>query len=47
MFFIGVITNQKNELYIKNELSKILPANNVIFITDKNIPNVKNIKFYM
>ena len=45
MFFIGVITNQKNELYIKNELSKILPANNVIFITEKNIPNVKNIKF--
>ena len=45
MFFIGVITNQKNELYIKNKLSKILPIENIIFITEKNISNVKNIKF--
>lgn len=45
MFFIGVVTNQKNESYIKNKLSKILPIENIIFITDKNILNVKNIKF--
>lgn len=45
MFFIGVITNQKNELYVKNELSKILPVENIIFITEKNILNIKNIKF--
>ncbi len=45
MFFIGVITNQKNEIYIKNNLSKILPKENIIFITDKNILNIKNIKF--
>ena len=45
MFFIGVVTNQKNESYIKNKLSKILPIDNIIFITDKNILNVKNIKF--
>ena len=44
MFFIGVVTNQKNESYIKNKLSKILPIENIIFITDKNILNVKNIK---
>lgn len=45
MFFIGVITNQKNELYVKNELAKILPVENIIFITEKNIMNIKNIKF--
>ena len=39
MFFVGVITNQKNEEYVKKELSAI------IFITDKNILNIKNIKF--
>ena len=45
MFFIGVITNQKNEIYFKNKLSKIIPMENIIFITDKNILNIKNIKF--
>ena len=45
MFFLGVVTNQKNESYIKNKLSKVLPSENIIFITDKNILNVKNIKF--
>lgn len=45
MFFVGFITNQKNESYIKNKLSKVLPPENIIFITDKNISNVKNIKF--
>ena len=45
MFFIGIITNQKNEIYIKNKLSKILPLENIIFITDRNILNIKNIKF--
>ena len=45
MFFLGVVTNQKNESYIKNKLFKVLPAENIIFITDRNILNVKNIKF--
>ena len=45
MFFVGIITNQKNEAYIKKELSRILPSENIIFITDKNISNMKNIKF--
>ena len=45
MFFIGVITNQKNELYMKDKLSKILPVENIIFINEKNIINIKNIKF--
>lgn len=45
MFFIGIITNQKNEIFIKRELSKIMPTQNIIFITEKNIDNIKNIKF--
>ena len=45
MFFIGVVTNQKNEEYIKNKLSNVVPAENIIFITEKNILNIKNIKF--
>lgn len=45
MFFIGVVTNQKNEIYIKNKLSDLLPEENIIFITEKNISNIKNIKF--
>lgn len=45
MFFIGIITNQKNEAYIKKELLKIGIEKNVIFINEKNITNVKNVKF--
>lgn len=41
MFFIGVITNQKNEIYVKNELNE----GNILFINDKTISNMKNIKF--
>lgn len=45
MFFVGVITNQKNEEYVKKELLAILPTENIIFINDRNITNIKNIKF--
>ena len=45
MFFIGIITNQKNEIYIKKEVSKYVLVENIIFITAKNIYNVKNVKF--
>ena len=41
MFFIGIITNQKNELYVRKELKNL----NIIFINDKNITNMRNIKF--
>lgn len=41
MFFIGIITNQKNELYVRKELKD----QNIIFINDKNITNMRNIKF--
>lgn len=46
MAFIGIITNQKNEEYIKRILCKNLQANDMIlFISDKNIDNMKNIRF--
>ena len=45
MFFIGIITNQKNELYIRNALSNFLQEENIIFINDKNISNIKNVRF--
>ena len=45
MFFIGIITNQKNELFIKRNLFNIVPENSIIFINEKNIDNIKNIKF--
>ena len=45
MFLVGIVTNQKNELYVKTELSDIICKENIIFINDKNISNMKNIKF--
>lgn len=45
MFFIGVITNKKNESYLKNELKSIIPTDNIFIINDGNIENIKNIKF--
>ena len=45
MFFIGIVTNQKNELFIKEKLENITPDSRIIFITEKNIDNIKNIKF--
>lgn len=45
MSLIGIITNQKNESYIIKELSKYISIDNIIFITEKNIQNIKNVKF--
>lgn len=45
MSFIGIITNQKNEPYITKKLSSILPTENIVFITEKSINNIKNVKF--
>lgn len=45
MPFIGIITNAKNEEYIKKKLSQKFPVDHIIFINDKNIENVKNIRF--
>lgn len=45
MFFIGIITNSKNEEYITNMLSKDFSSEQIIFINDKNVNNMKNIRF--
>ena len=45
MSLMGIITNSKNEEYMVKELSDYFPFQNIIFITDKNIENVRNIKF--
>ncbi len=45
MFFIGIISEEKNEKYVKNILKQKINNENVIFINEKNIENIKNIKF--
>lgn len=45
MPFIAIITNTKNEIYILKQLQHIFNKEHIIFITDKNIDNMKNIHF--
>lgn len=45
MSFIGIITNAKNETYIKKELQDNFKQEQIIFITDRNVENMKNIRF--
>lgn len=47
MLFIGIITDQKSENDIKKLLqnNNFLIENNVIFIKEKNIDNIKNVHF--
>ena len=45
MSFIGIITNPKNEEYMKKILHKKFNISQIIFITDNNIENMKNIRF--
>ncbi len=47
MLFIGIITDQKSENDIKRLLmsNNFLTENNVIFIKEKNIDNIKNVHF--
>ena len=42
MFFIGIISEEKNEKYIKEMLKHNINNSNVIFINEKNIDNIKN-----
>lgn len=44
MSFIGVITENKNEINVKNIISKNI-STNIIIINEKNIENIKNVKF--
>lgn len=43
--FLGIITNQKNEPYVINNLTSYCRNENIFFINDKTIQNMKNIKF--
>lgn len=45
MFFIGIISEGKSEKYVKEILKQNINNSNVIFINEKNIDNIKNIKF--
>ena len=45
MSFIGIITNQKNEPFIIKKITNKMPNENIIFITEKSINNIKNVKF--
>ena len=47
MVFIGIVTDSKSERDIEKLLSynKFLTENNVIFIKNKNIDNIKNVHF--
>ena len=47
MLLIGIITDQKSENDIKKLLdnNNFLVENNVIFIKEKNIDNIKNVHF--
>lgn len=45
MSFIGIITNTKNETYIRKELRGNFKEEEIIFITDRNIENMRNIRF--
>ena len=45
MFFIGIVSEEKNEKHIKDILKQKIENENVIFINEKNIENIKNIKF--
>ena len=45
MSLIGVITQAKSEGYVIDALAKEFGIDNIIFITEKNIANVKNIQF--
>ncbi len=45
MSFAGIVTNPKNEGYVKEMLSDIFPVENLQFISDKNIKNMHNIQF--
>ena len=45
MAFIGIVTNEKNIQYMLMNLSNISDKQKIIFINDKNIENLQNIRF--
>lgn len=47
MFFIGIVTDlqSKDNIYNLVKLNKFLKENNVIFVNEANIDNIKNVHF--
>jgi len=45
MSFLGVITHQKNEQYIRKKLLEYFIEDHIININEKNIRNIKNVSF--
>lgn len=45
MSFIGVVTNAKNEMIMTKILLRYFQKDEILFITDKNVENMKNIHF--
>lgn len=45
MSFIGIITNVKNMEYMSKSLERYFDREKIIFITDKSIHNMRNIRF--
>ena len=41
MFFIGIVSEEKNEKHIKDILKQKIENENVVFINEKNIENIK------
>ena len=44
MFFIGIVSEEKNEKHIKDILKQKIENENVVFINEKNIENIKKKK---
>lgn len=47
MSFIGIVTNPNNEEYIRRMLEGISQEENLQLISDKNIGNMRNVRFEM
>ena len=47
MYFVGIITDNKSKKYINKIIKEQIKTNKfqVIFITEKNVDNLKNIHF--
>ena len=45
MAFIGILTDSSHEPYLKQNLSEIIKHNQILFLTQESLKNVKNIKF--
>ena len=45
MSLIGIYTQSVNEPYLKQQLTDILPENQIFFLKENSIQNLTNIKF--